>query len=272
MAISGIIKANGEKTVTVENECRLLAQAEKETKPIGPISDKRSKGLSLEEAHTICEKNIQDRVKAGEKMAGYKIGFTNIPVRQKMGWPDSMYGHLMDSILLDSGIQVPMCDLISPKIECEICFRLGDNLRGKNLTVEAVLAATESVSASFEICDSRFSGWECTFPDIYADNGFACRVVLSGEWRSVDQMDLPGETVELFQDGKKIAEGQGKSAMEHPAKAVAWLAGKLADRDNGLKAGQLIMTGTLTPILPAENGSTYVADFSTLGKIEVSFD
>jgi 2-keto-4-pentenoate hydratase len=84
-------------------------------------------------------------------------------------------------------------------------------------------------------------------------------------------VDLPGETVVLFQDGNKIAEGQGESAMEHPANAVAWLVGKLADRDKGLKAGQLIMTGTLTPILPTEKGSTYVADFSSLGKIEVTF-
>ncbi len=254
-----------------EKEMQLLVRAEKEGNPIGPISDRFSKELSLEDAHTICEGNIGNRIKAGEKLVGYKIGFTNIPVRQKMGWPDSMYGYLMDSMLLDSGAQVTTSDLITPKIECEICFRLGENLSGKDLTVEAVLAATEAVSASFEICDSRISGWKCPFPDIFADNGFACRIVLPGEWHPANQVDLPGETVVLFQDGNKIAEGQGESAMEHPANAVAWLAGKLADRDKELKAGQLIMTGTLTPILPAEKGSTYVADFSSLGKIEVTF-
>lgn len=254
-----------------EKELELLNRAEKEKMPIEPISNRFSEGLSMEDAHVICEKNIQERITAGERLAGYKVGFTNIPIRQKMGWPDSMYGYLMDSMLLNSGARVPISELITPKIECEICFKLGQNLSGKNLSVETVLRATEGVSASFEICDSRISRWECPFPDIFADNGFACRVVLSGDWHPVNQVDLIGETVVLFQDGRKIAEGRGASAMEHPANAVAWLAGKLADRGKGLEAGQLIMTGTLTPILLAEKGSTYQGLFSSLGKIEICF-
>ena len=174
-------------------------------------------------------------------------------------------------MLLDSGARVPMSDLISPKIECEICFKLGEDLAGKNLSVETVLAATDGVSASFEICDSRISRYACPFPDIFADNGFACRVVLSGKWHMVNALDLQAETVVLYQDGSRIAEGQGKSAMEHPAKTVAWLAGKLADRGKGLKAGQVIMTGTLTPFLPAEKGSIYLAEFLNLGKVETTF-
>ena len=254
-----------------EKERQILARAEKEKNPVPPLSDRFPQGLSLADAHTICEGNLRERLQAGEELAGFKIGFTNIPIRQKMGWPDSMYGYLMDSMLLKSGAQLPASDLIAPKIECEICFRLGEDLSGKDLTVDTVLAATAGVSASFEIVDSRFSGWKCPFPDIYADNGFAGRVVLSGEWHPANQVDLPGETVALYQNGRKIAEGQGAFAMAHPANAVVWLAAKLADRDHGLKAGQLIMTGTLTPILPVEKGSTYTAEFSSLGKLEVSF-
>jgi 2-keto-4-pentenoate hydratase len=60
--------------------------------------------------------------------------------------------------------------------------------------------------------------------------------------------------------------------MGHPAKAVAWLAGKLAERGKALEAGQIVMTGTLTPILPIEKGATYVAKFSTLGDVTASFE
>jgi 2-keto-4-pentenoate hydratase len=68
-----------------------------------------------------------------------------------------------------------------------------------------------------------------------------------------------------------LAEGKGEAAMGHPAKAVIWLAGKLADRGKGLKAGQFIMTGTLTPILTIEKGSAYTASFSSLGEINITF-
>ena len=164
-----------------------------------------------------------------------------------------------------------MSDFIAPKIECEICFRLGKDLKGKGLTVEEVLMATEAVSGSFEICDARIRDWKCPYPDFFADNGFSGRVVLPGRWLPVAQVDLLNESVALIQDGKSLAEGKGEMAMGHPAKSVAWLAAKLHERGRGLKAGQIIMTGTLTPITPIQKGSDYAARFSTLGQVTVRF-
>lgn len=254
-----------------EKERELLLRAERERVPIGPLSDLVPGGLSLEDAHTICEANIQQRLDAGEKLVGFKVGFTNIAVRQRMGLPDSTYGYLLDRMVLENGSRVPMSELIAPKIECEICFRLGADLEGKGLTIADVLAATQGVCASFEICDARIKDWKCPYPDFFADNGFSARVVLSGKWLPVSQVDLLGETVVLTQDGQKIAEGKGEMALGHPANAVSWLAGKLAERGKGLKAGQIIMTGTLTPITPIVKGSTYVASFSTLGEVRATF-
>ena len=59
----------------------------------------------------------------------------------------------------------------------------------------------------------------------------------------------------LKQNGAQLANGVGRNALGHPANAVAWLASKLAARGQVLRAGQLVMTGTLTPILPIERGS-----------------
>jgi 2-keto-4-pentenoate hydratase len=254
-----------------EREMDILVEAEKTREPIGPVSDMVQGGLSLEDAHAICEGNIDRRLAAGEQIAGYKVGFTNIPVREKMGLPDSTYGYILGSMVLRSGATLAMSELIAPKIECEICFRLGQDLSGRNLTVDQVLQATEAVSASFEICDARIKDWKCPYPDFFADNGFSARIVLSGRWVPVIEVDLLAEEVVLTQDGQELARGKGEMAMGHPAKAVAWLAAKLADRGKGLQAGQVVMTGTLTPILPIEKGSTYVARFSTLGEVTQTF-
>lgn len=257
--------------MSFEREMQILVEAEAARRPIGPLSDLVPGGLTLPDAHTICESNIQRRLAGGEALAGFKVGFTNIPVRDKMGLPDSTYGYLLDTMVLPSGGDLRMDEMIAPKIECEICFRLGQPLQGKGLTVEQVLAATEAVSASFEICDARIRDWKCPYPDFFADNGFSARIVLRGEWHALRTVDLLGETVTLSQDGAVIASGKGEMAMGHPAKAVAWLAGKLADRGRGLLAGQVVMTGTLTPITPIVQGSTYEATFSTLGKVSKRF-
>ena len=111
-----------------EKERQILLQAEKERIPVGPLSDLVPGGLSLGDAHAICEANIQRRLDAGEKLAGFKVGFTNIAVRQKMGLPDSTYGYLLDSMILENGRRVQMGEMIAPKIECEICFQLGADL------------------------------------------------------------------------------------------------------------------------------------------------
>lgn len=253
-----------------EYEMKRLEQAEKEVKPIDPISKSFPGYPSLEWAHAICEGKIQKKIDAGEKIAGFKVGLTNIAARKKMGMPDSFYGYLLDSMVLESGVNLKRDEMIEPRLESEICFKLKSDLQGKGLTVKDVMNATEVICASFEICDARIANWACAYPDFFADNGMSCRVVLAGSWHPPADIDLPNERAVLTCNGDKVAEGSGDMAMGHPANVVAWLAGKLAERGKGLKAGQIIMTGTLTAMVPMEKGAEYMAAFSTLGKVTLS--
>ncbi len=93
----------------------ILVKAERERVPVGPLSDHVEGGLTLDQAHTICEENFQVRLDSGEEMRGYKVGFTNIPVRDKMGLPDSTYGYLLNTMVLESGGEFQMNELIAPR-------------------------------------------------------------------------------------------------------------------------------------------------------------
>ncbi len=250
---------------------QVLIEAERSRVAVGPVSDLVPGGLDLDLAHNVCEATIAERVAGGERIAGYKVGFTNIAVRDKMGLPDSTYGYLLDSMVMPTGSAFAMDEFVAPKIETEICFRLRSALSGPDLSVDDVLAATDAVCGSFEICDARIRDWKCPYPDFFADNGFSARIVLSGAWRPLDEVDLLAEPVVLTQDGRQIAEGRGENALGHPAKAVAWLAGKLSARGRSLEPGMLVMTGTLTPILPIERGSAYTGTFRALGQVDASF-
>jgi 2-keto-4-pentenoate hydratase len=256
----------------IERIAAVLREAEASGTAIGPVSDLVEGGLTLDMAHDVCESNIARREAAGERVVGYKVGFTNIAVRDKMGLPDSTYGYLMGDMVLESGGSLEVAEMIAPKIESEICVRVGRDLSGPGVSAADVLAAADAVRASFEICDARILDWKCPYPDFFADNGFSARIVLGGAgWLAVDHVDLLNETVVLSKDGEAIAEGRGEMALGSPANAVAWLANKLAARGRSLAAGMLVMTGTLTPITPIERGSTYVASFSTLGAVEKTF-
>lgn len=256
----------------IERVAAVLRDAEAARVAVGPVSDLVEGGLSIDMAHQVCESNIARRVAAGEQVVGYKVGFTNLAVREKMGLPDSTYGYLFASMVLESGGTLDLGEVIAPKIESEICVRLGRDLAGPDVDASDVLAAADAVRASFEICDARILDWKCPYPDFFADNGFSARIILGGRgWVPIAEVDLLAEAVVLSKDGQAFAEGRGEMALGGPANAVAWLANKLADRGKGLRAGQLVMTGTLTPITPIERGATYVASFSTLGSVEKTF-
>jgi len=205
-------------------------------------------------------------------VAGFKVGFTNIAERERMGLPDSTYGYVMDDMVVASGGHLDTAARIAPRIETEICVRLASDLNRADVTAADVRAAGGAARASFEVCDARIIDWKCPYPDFFADNGFSARIVLGdGEWRPLEDVDLLSEEVVLAEDGQVIAEGRGEMALGHPQNAVAWLARMLAQRGRDLRAGQLIMTGTLTPITPIERGSVYTATFSTLGTVEKTF-
>jgi 2-keto-4-pentenoate hydratase len=255
-----------------ERIAQVLREAEASRTAVGPVSDLLEGGLTLDLAHSVCEANIARREANGEHIAGYKVGFTNIAVREKMGLPDSTYGYLMGSMILGSGGEVDMAEMIAPKIETEICVRLAADLAGPGVVAADVLAASDAVRASFEICDARILDWKCPYPDFFADNGFSARIVLGeSDWVPISEVDLLDETVVLSRHGEAIAEGRGEMALGGPLNAVVWLANKLAERGRSLMAGQLVMTGTLTPITPIERGSTYLGTFSTLGVVEKTF-
>ena len=256
----------------IERIARVLRDSEAARLAIGPVSDLVDGGLTMDMAHAVSETNIARRQARGQRVVGYKVGFTNIAVRERMGLPDSTYGYLMDGMIMQSGGSLAMDEMIAPRIETEICVRLGTDLAGPGISAADALAASEAVRASFEVCDARILDWNCPYPDFFADNGFSARVVLGGVgWLPAADVDLLGEAVVLARDGEPFAEGRGELALGSPANAVAWLANKLAERGRSLEAGMLVMTGTLTPIAPIERGSTYVATFSTLGRVETTF-
>jgi len=258
--------------IDTERIAQVLRHAETTRTAVGPVSDLIEGGLTLDRAHDICESNVARREAAGERMAGFKVGFTNIAVRDRMGLPDSTYGYLMESMILGSGGEVDMARLIAPKIETEICVRLASDLAGPGVGAADVLAAADGVRASFEICDARIIDWRCPYPDFLADNGFSALVVLGErDWVPIHDVDLLNETVVLSRDGEVIAGGRGEMALGGPANAVAWLANKLAHRGRAVRAGQVVMTGTLTPITAIERGSTYTGTFSTLGPVHMTF-
>ena len=116
------------------------------------------------------------------------------------------------------------------------------------------MAATAYACAAIEIVDSRIAGWKIGFADTVADNGSSAFYVLGGERRPLNGRDLYTCGMVLELNGAIASLVAGAACLGHPLKAAAWLARTLAGKGEALRAGDVILTGALEPMIAFDAG------------------
>ena len=125
--------------------------------------------------------------------------------------------------------------------------------------------------ASLEVNDPRTREWKIGSREAIADNGVTARFVLNEQRVPVEDLDLPNATVVLKINGEEVASATGAAVLGDPARAVAWLANKLAGHDQSLKAGEIVLPGSMTPIYPVDVADKVEAEFDALGSVSARF-
>jgi len=222
-----------------------LARAEQERRPVQPLTE-RHPGLSLQQAYQVQQRNVAARVRAGERVLGHKIGLTAVAMQELFGVREPDYGHLLNTMFLEGGEPLDLSELIDPQIEVEPAFVLGKSLRGPGLGIAEVLAATDYVTACFEVIDSRIVDWRIRLQDTVADNGSSARVLLGN--RRIKPADLALDQLDtvLSLDGVAVETGNTGAILGHPANGIAWLANSLAAYGVTLEPGAIVLPGTCT--------------------------
>lgn len=254
----------------VEHVAALLQQAQQNRTTIAPLRETYA-GLTPAQAYAIQNAWFTLRMKEGTRLVGRKIGLTSKAMQEQLGVNEPDYGFLLDTMVVESGSTLARGAFIAPRVEPEIAFWLAEDVRGPGVTVERVLAATQSVCASLELVDSRVEGWRIKLVDTIADNASSARIVVSQKMVSPHTVDLAAIQVTLSCNGQSVGSGIGAAVLGHPAAAVAWLANKLAEYDVALLKGQVILPGAMCAAVAVEAGNTYQAMFTELGDVTVSF-
>jgi 2-keto-4-pentenoate hydratase len=157
---------------------------------------------------------------------------------------------------------------------------LGEDLNLESPTVADLIRATQYVVPALEIVGSRVSKWDIRIFDTVADNASSGMYVLGGPARRIESLDLRGlqmtMTRERAEDGSStgpniVSTGSGAACLGHPLNAAVWLAGEVARRGRPLKAGDVVLTGALGPMVPVTAGDTFVAQMSGLGEVTAKF-
>ncbi|WP_420594559.1 2-keto-4-pentenoate hydratase [Deinococcus sp.] len=230
--------------------------------PVQPLSE--ALGMTdLDDAYRVQQAWTQRRLAAGDQIVGRKIGLTSQAVQRQLGVDQPDFGNLLGSRYFKASagrVDVPADLFIQPRVEGELAFLIGQPLRGPDVTMQDVLAATEAVAYSLEIVDSRIENWRIKLVDTVADNasfGGFCHA----DWQpDLLTRDFSALSMTLSKNGGEAGTGTGVACLENPALAVAWLVNTLARFDVALSPGDIVMSGAWMPVVPAASGDEFVLE------------
>lgn len=254
-----------------EAAARRLVEATSSRRPCAPVRELLPDG-TVDDGYAIAQRVLElDR--PGQRRVGRKIGLTSFAVQQQMGVHTPDFGVLLADMAYGDDEPIPMHRLLQPRVEAEVAFVLGRDLPDHPIVTSDVLLATEVVVASIEVVDSRIDNWDISIFDTVADNASSGLFVLGGSPRRLTDIDdLRSIEMRLTKDGELVSSGGGAACLGHPVNAVVWLANAVARRGAPLRAGEVILSGSLGPLVPVEAGHTYEATFSGLGSVRARFD
>lgn len=226
--------------------------------------------LTLDQAYGLQRQLEQALVGRGDRVVGYKVGFTTAALQERHGLTEPVLGFMLGSGVYGSGDAVPLSRFIAIGVEVEVAFLLKSDLAGPGVTIASALLAVEGAMPSFELIDFRLSGTP-RGPDVIADGVYTNAIVLGRPLTPVTGIDLALEGVVFEQDGQIVATQTAAEVLGNPLVSLAWAANTLGRMGRGLRAGEVVLTGSISKVLRPTAGQSVRASFTRLGSVACRF-
>ncbi|MGI9599294.1 MAG: 2-keto-4-pentenoate hydratase [Acidimicrobiales bacterium] len=247
-----------------------LYEAEASRTPIAPIRDAFGAG-DLSTAYAVQLANVERGIAAGRRVVGRKIGLTNPAVQTQLGVDQPDFGTLFADMAYADGVEIDSTRLIQPRVEAEVALVLAQDLAGDQINVLDLLRATAYALPALEIVDSRISDWDIRITDTIADNGSSALFVVGNSPVPLDAVDLRSISMSMRVNDQVVSEGGGAACLDNPLHAAIWLANAMVDNGSPLRAGDVVLTGALGPMVSTGPGDQVVAEMTGLGTVHTAF-
>ena len=260
----------------IKSAAELLFRAEQTGQQCGLLSIAYP-DMVLNDAYAVQEALVGLKKAAGAKVIGWKIGLTSRAMQAALNieTPDS--GVLFDDMMFATGGTVPAGRFIQPRVEAEIAFVMKSPLQGRQVTRDDVIAATDYVTPSLEILDTRILRADPAtkrariITDTVSDNAANAGLVVGQERHAVDAFDLRRVGAIVFRDGIVEETGLGAGVLNDPVTGILWLIHRLADYGLGIQSGEVLLSGSFIRPIEAPAGSHFHADFGDFGAVDIRF-
>lgn len=254
----------------IEQAADRLRQAALTRVPCPPVRDLIG-AADVERAYAVQKRLTELRLAEGRTIVGRKIGLTSQAVQHQLGVDQPDFGVLFDDMARSEDEPVDMRCLLQPRVEAEIAFVLAADIDDAAASAASVGGSVATAVAALEIVDSRVADWDIRFGDTVADNGSAGLFVLGAARAALADFDPVTAEMTMSVDGERVSTGSGAACLGDPLAALAWLARTSARFGQPLRAGDVVLSGALGPMVPVWPGSTVRAQISGLGTVTAVF-
>jgi len=255
-----------------------LERAEATRTPCGLLSLQYPQ-MQIADAYAVQAAWMEIKQRAGRTVKGHKIGLTSKAMQRAVGIAEPDFGVLLDDMFYRDGAVVPTERYIGLRIEAELAFVLDKPLAGPDCTLFDVLDATAYVMPALEILDARMHRADPvtrkarTVVDTISDNAANCALVLGGRPFKPQLVDADMRRIGAIvsKNGEVEETGLAAGVLNHPGYGIAWLANRLHRHGAGLKAGEVVLSGSFIRPIEVGKGDTIVADYGDFGTVSCHF-
>ena len=258
---------------SLRHAAQLIAAARNSLEPL-PALPQQVTPQSIEDGYRVQTEVHQLLAPGLGPLVGYKIGCTSEVMQQYLAIPHPCAGGVHARGVHQSGAVLSAANFVRVGVECEIAVRLGKDLDpgAAPFTRDSVTDAIECYLPAIEIVDDRYVKWETLgAPTLIADDFFAAGIVLGQPLARSAVADLTDVKGRTLINGREAGRGTGADVLGHPHHALAWLANHLASQGTGLRAGEVVMTGSLVKTVWLKAGDEARMEFTELGNVQVAF-
>ena len=226
--------------------------------------------IAFDAAYRMQDQLREALVARGERVVGWKAGLTSRTAQEFTGIHHPVSAFLLGDGVYATGDTVPLSRFAELVVEAEIAFLMKRDLAGPGVTPPTALLAVAGALPALELPDLRWDG-KPTGGDLVADGVSGNALVLGQPLTSVIGLDLALEGVVYEMNGQVMATNTAAEVLGNPLNSLAWLANNLGERGLGLRAGDLVMSGSISALLRPKAGDVVTARFTRLGSVSARF-
>ena len=253
----------------------LLRTAEEQRVPCAPLRERiqaaAGEGDPVACAYAVQQHNARRRIDAGARVVGRKIGLTSDAVQKQLGVDSPDFGILFADMAFGDGEEIPLARTLQPKVEAEIALVLERDLTHERHTFADLVSATAYALPAIEVVGSRIESWNIRLLDTVADNASSGAFVLGSRPVGLGRLDLVNCAMSMERRGETVSSGSGAACLANPLNAAVWLADMMVRVGTPLRAGDVLLTGALGPMVAVAPGDRFTARIDGLGELRAAF-